>query len=73
MDGHTDDQREIIIPRFYCVAGYNYASNKTPKDVESTVELDCLEQADLGLRWAIALAQISIKVNERTSWRSTSV
>ena len=22
MDGHTDDQRETIIPRHYCVAGY---------------------------------------------------
>ena len=21
-DGHTDDQRETIIPRHYCVAGY---------------------------------------------------
>ena len=30
-DGHTDDQRETIIPRHYCVVGYNdiYPINST--------------------------------------------
>ena len=26
-DGHTDVQRETIIPRHYCVTGYNNSSN----------------------------------------------
>ena len=39
MDGYTDDQRETIIPRHYCVAGYIYIKKELRLKVLILVKL----------------------------------
>ena len=40
IDGHKDDQRETIIPRHYCVAGYKKEHRNAPsEDSDQTAQM----------------------------------